>query len=211
MTTATEQTGTSAPAEQAGAATGMTDFWAQVQAVDLSTVPVGTLDFYVQEEGDIVLGEASETTRRICVVAAREAKRFFDFEQEIKDKVLKHLALHDNPGLATEHDCPAFHQEFDALLKEMKKLGKRALRIKEMSWASMKLDFPELDGKTDIFLADGWKVGHKKDRRPRMEVHVMGLEDLFGGGGEAKAVDAPNAGNAGWMSLFGRRDGFARE
>lgn len=164
MTTATEhQTGTSATAETAKDTTGPTDFWAQVQAVDLSAISGETVNFYTLKEGDTILGDASDMVRRLRVAASREVAKLFSLQQEVGRKMDEHVDLHERSGNSgANHDCEGVRRELAVLIAEVKRLEKRVRYADGIFWASVKLDFPELEGKGSMFLAHGWKVGYQK-------------------------------------------------
>jgi len=200
MSTTTEQTGTSDTAEKSEATKATTDFWAQVQNVDLSALP-STIEFYRPGDGDVILGEVSETNRRLHVLILLEVERHNTLVGELREKMRSHYALHEGPDLEVDHNCSAFHEEIELGAKEIKRLKLRVMQMKSLFWASIKLDFPELDGKS-IFVADGWKVGHEKEGLDDV-ARVLVVSSMFGEPSGFPASDSRVA----WMDRLFRRRG----
>lgn len=171
MTTATESA-TTTSTEQASTK----DFWTQVQEVDLSAVPTDAIDLHEPKDDAVVLGEASDISRRIYVVMNRESRKFHEFEIQLLEKGRKHQELHTESG-DDDHNCADFKKEILPLVEEGRKQAARLDLIRSLFWTSMKIDFPDLEGKENIFIAQGWKVGHEKQSpRGRFGVRVYEVQ-----------------------------------
>lgn len=181
MTTATEQqTGTSVTAETAEAATRATDFWAQVQAVDLSNqCPEGVV-FHHVKEGEVILGELSPMTRRLFVLFATEKTRALALQNTIAEKSSAHDALH--VAADGDYGCKEHEAELSRLVREQGAVATRAVTINKMAWLALKVEFPEVEG--IAFITEGWKVGHRPEEvMIRPSILVVGPNGVMNLGG----------------------------
>lgn len=108
-------------------------------------------------EGETVVGKLNDTNKRLwhLFVEARNSLEVQANNLRIKQEA--HQALHETAEVK-KHDCAAFHAEMTLDLQTFERDSAHADLLKQVFWAAVRLQFPEILTKPQIGVREDFQV-----------------------------------------------------
>lgn len=108
-----------------------------------------------------------------------ELQKVLTIHRKCEEKIQKQRQQNVRDAVAGDFNVVSIGHSLNEAEKSLAPLKLRAMAIKELFWASVRLEFPELIGKNNIRLGPGWQVGWVKSEEGVSAAEIFGLMGLL--------------------------------
>lgn len=129
------------------------------------------------EEGQNAVGVMSNDLKRLYSLQSSAVDKANNLFHKLRETSAAHRELHEK-GKVCGEDCEKYHGELRRLSKEHDLAVAEHGALKDIFWASVRIEFPELLDKSSVGIAEDFTIYYIPGEKEGIEAELQGLGSI---------------------------------